>query len=274
MVAASQQMAETLAALVLELGAEPWVRSAWAREEIVAQADTCSLLITLGGDGTILRVARASLKQLGEGQRATPPLFTVDYGTLGFLAEVAPDEAATALRRVLTEETWWLEERRLLHALLVREGEVIERRDALNDVVLARGDGPHAIRLTLTIDGAIVANYTADAMIIASPTGSTAYAQGAGGPIMGPNVDGMLAIPVAPHLAVARGFVVSSTSKIMLEASARKTTVVTIDGQVNLPYQAGDQLHITRSDAVARFVRLGPANYFYANFRRKLRREY
>jgi NAD+ kinase len=149
---------------------------------------------------------------------------------------------------------------------------VVEEQDGLNDVVLARADGPHAIRLTLFIDGTETARYTADALIVASPTGSTAYALGAGGPIMGPEVKGMLVIPVAPHLAVARGFVVPATSTVTLQASVWKQTIVTIDGQINISYGEGDLVTVTQSDAVARFVRIGPRNYFYATLQEKLRR--
>ncbi len=273
LVSASQQMAESLVEVVEACGHEAWVESAWAREQIVERADFCGMLVTLGGDGTILRVARASLGACPTGGRVTPPLLTVDYGTLGFLAELPPARAHEGLRRALTDGDFWIEERCLLRARLVRDGETIEEREALNDVVLARGDGPHAIRLTFSIDGAEVGRYTADAMIVATPTGSTAYAQGAGGPILGPTLEAMLAIPVAPHFAIAPSFVVPASSHITLEASARRSTIVTIDGQINLAYQQGDQLHVTQSDARARFVRTGPPNYFYATFRDKVRGE-
>lgn len=266
-------MAHELVRVVEERGGEAWLMSAWEREEIVAQANEYSLLVTLGGDGTILRVARASLENATgcEARLQTPPLLTVDFGTLGFLAELSPAQAVEGLRRVLAGD-FWIESRGLLHATLTRGDEIMAERIALNDVVLARGDGPHAIRLTLFIDDAETAHYTADGMIVASPTGSTAYAMAAGGPIMGPDTAGMLAVPVAPHLAAARSFVVSPTSRITLKATAYKTTVVTLDGQITIPYEANDLLHVTQSQAVARFVRIGPRNYFYATLQGKLRR--
>ncbi|MDQ4077214.1 MAG: NAD(+)/NADH kinase [Chloroflexota bacterium] len=271
LVPASQRMAEELVALVEECGYEAWVESAWAREQIVERADHCGLLVTFGGDGTILRVVRASVGAFADGQRGTPLLLTVNYGTLGFLSELSPEQAASGLRRVLFEGEYWIEERNLLRAVLLRDGERIAEQEALNDVVLARGDGPHAIRLALFVDDAEIGRYTADAMIVASPTGSTAYAQGAGGPVLGPDVAGLVVVPVAPHFAFARSFVIPSSSHVMLQASTRKTTVVTIDGQINLVYEDGDQLHVSQSDSVARFIRMGPKNYFYASFREKLR---
>ena len=270
LVEASQQLARELVSIVTASGYDVWLESAWAKEELVAQASHCGLLVTLGGDGTILRIARAALESDRQSHQ-TPPLLTIDFGTLGFLTELPPTEAREGLRQVL-EGNFWLEERRLLQATLVRNEEIIEQRLALNDVVLARGDGPQAIRLTLFIDDAQTAGYTADAMIIASPTGSTAYGLAAGGPILGPDMAGMLAVPVAPHLALARSFVVPPTSRITLKASAYKKTVITLDGQITLIYETNDLLHVTLSDAVARFVRLGPRNYFYATLQEKLQR--
>lgn len=274
LVEASQALARRLVPVVEAHGGEPWIESAWARDEIFQQASACELLVVLGGDGTILRVARASLvREIGDdGHRATPSLLTVDFGTLGFLAELAPERAEEGLHRVLHERAYWHEERRLLRAQLEREGEIVSTHEALNDVVLARGDGPHAIRIVLSVDGAETARYTADGLIIASPTGSTAYALGAGGPIMAPGLDGILAIPVAPHLALVRGFVVPGRSRLTVQGYSRRSTVVTIDGQINLEYEEGDRLHVTQSDAVARFVRLGSPNYFYATLQEKLRR--
>jgi NAD+ kinase len=272
LVEASEKLARQLVPIVEASGYEAWVESAWAKEEIVAEAGPCHLFVTFGGDGTILRVARAALEsKIGMQTRHTPPLLTVDFGTLGFLTELAPKEAAEGLAQVLAGN-YWIEERSLLQATLERGAEIVAERLALNDVVLARGDGPHAIRLTLFIDDAETASYTADAMIVASPTGSTAYGLAAGGPIMGPDMAGILAVPVAPHLALARSFVVPPTSRITLKASTYKTTVITLDGQVTLEYQANDLLHVTQSDAVARFVRLGPKNYFYATLQEKLQR--
>lgn len=266
----SQTLARELVAIVEACGYEAWIESAWAKEEVVSQVNSCGLLVTLGGDGTILHIARTALESDSTLQH-TPPLLTIDFGTLGFLTELSPNEAHEGLRRVLTGN-FWLEERSLLQATLVRDGQVIEQRLALNDVVLARGDGPHAIRLTLFIDDAETTHYTADAMIVSSPTGSTAYALAAGGPILGPDMAGMLAVPVAPHLALARSFVVPPTSRITLKASAYKNTVVTLDGQTTLTYETNDLLHVEQSNSVACFVRLGPRNYFYATLQEKLKR--
>ncbi|MCB0079134.1 MAG: NAD(+)/NADH kinase [Anaerolineales bacterium] len=265
-------LATQLERRVAENGIESWVESAWATDRIAARQSLPDLLVVLGGDGTILRVARAALRH-GEGKPShTPPLLTVDFGTLGFLAELSPQEVEAGLQRLLAEGPTWIEARKLLHATLRRDGQVIAEDHALNDVVLARGSSPQALRLVLHVEGALVERYTADGIIVASPTGSTAYAQGAGGPILTPDIEAMVIVPIAPHFALVQSLVVPSKSEVQLSASASRDMVIAIDGQRHLRFIEGDTLQISGSDAVVRFVRLGGHDYFYENFRRKLGR--
>lgn len=267
---ASCWLAHELACIAESMGCEAWVESAWAEERVVAQVAAYDLIVTLGGDGTILRVVRAALENKAN-QAAAVPIFTIDYGTLGFLAELTPDQATTGFRQLLAGN-FWIEERGLLQATLVRNGKRIAERLALNEVVLGCSDRFCALGLTLLIDDIATADYVADALIIASPTGSTAYAMAAGGPILSPTLPGLLAVPVAPHLAAARSFVIPHTSRITLKASQYKKSMVTLDGQVALPFEADDLLHITYSHEVARFARVSPQSYFYATLNDKLRR--
>jgi NAD+ kinase len=265
---ASERLAHALIPLVEKANHPVVVGASDITERLLEHHDTAALLVTLGGDGTILKVARAAASRFVNG---SPPLLAVDFGTVGFLTELPPEQAEEGLRRVLAGD-FWLEERHLLRAQLTRDGISVADKLALNDVVLARGDGPHAIRLVLSIDGAETARYTADGMIVASPTGSTAYALAAGGPVIHPTMNVMLAIPVAAHLAIARGFVVPADGTITLTGSAYRTTVVTLDGQVTIPYTTGDVLTVTTSPQTARFVRLGAPNYFYTTLQERLRR--
>lgn len=265
---ASKTLAHALVPLIEVAGHPVIVGVSDKTELLLSQGNPAGLLITLGGDGTILRVARAAAYHSPAG---TPPLLAIDFGTVGFLTELPPDVAEEGVRRVLNGD-FWLEDRHFLRAHISRNGETVTDKIALNDVVLARGDGPHAIRLVLSIDGAETARYTADGMIVASPTGSTAYALAAGGPVIHPTMNVMLAIPVAAHLAVARGFVVPADGTITLTASAYRTTVVTLDGQVTIPYATGDLLTVTTSPLTARFVRLGAPNYFYTTLQERLKR--
>ncbi len=267
---AAEALAHTLIPLIETHGYSTVVGSSDECEQCLDDYGDTTLVITLGGDGTILKVARTAANREGAEERM-PLLLTIDFGTVGFLTELPPAEAEIGVRRVLSND-FWVEERRLLHARLQRDGEDVANVLALNDVVLARGDGPHAIRMTLSIDGAETARYTADGMVIASPTGSTAYALAAGGPIIAPTMNVLQAVPVAPHLAIARGFVVPADSIISLTASAYRATVVTLDGQVTIPYATGDVLLVTSSAVTARFVRLGAPNYFYTTLQDRLRR--
>lgn len=267
----SQRLAQALVPVVEACGGRAWVESAWAREDIVARLKGCELLVSMGGDGTILRIARAALGVEPEAQEGeTPPILTINFGRLGFLAEVEPEGAAAALTRTLAGE-YWIEPRYLLKAEVERAGEIRHRHLALNDVVLARADGPHALRLTVAVDGDDSLDYTADGIIVATPTGSTAYALGAGGPIMAPGVRALVVVPVAPHLTVARALVLPAESRVTLRATTRRQAVVAIDGQRDLPYETDDLVHVTHSRAMARFVRLGPRSYFYATLQDRLR---
>lgn len=267
---ASQALARDLVAVVEAAGCEAWLVEDW--DKLATEGCACQLLVTLGGDGSILRAARATLAGPAGGPRRTPPILSIDFGTLGFLNELPPASAAEGLSALLRGGEHWIETRRMLRAELQRGDEVITEVIALNDVVLARGDGPNAIRLRLQVDGVECARYTADALIVATPTGSTAYALGAGGPIIAPEMQAMLAIPVAPHLAVERGFLFPGHCRLTLTGESSRLKVVTIDGQIILPYETGDLLHVTQSDSVAQFVRLGPKDYFFRTLQEKLRR--
>lgn len=262
---AARELAVVLAERLRALGVETWLESAWEREALAAEVNACDLLVTLGGDGTILRAARAT----AESDHRSPPLLAVDFGRLGFLAEVQPAQAEAILPRVLDGD-YWIEERYLLAAEQYREGTRIEEAFALNDVVLVRGDGPHVLRLTLSLDGAHVTNYVADGIIVATPTGSTAYAYAVGGPIMAPTLEAMLIIPIAPHLTLTRALVVPTETIVELEAESHHPAVVAVDGQLVLPWKRGDRLRVTRSDRTVRFVRLGRRDYFYATLNTRL----
>lgn len=268
---AAQALARALVDVVRAAGFEPVLSDMWDERTLERDGCGCELVVTLGGDGANLRVARATL--VGEpGARRTPPILAIDFGTLGFLTEVPPQSAVESLAALLAGGEHWIEERRLLRAELERDGEIIASLEALNDVVLARGDGTHAVRLRLEVDGAECVTYSADALIVASPTGSTAYTLAAGGMILPPEMDAMIAMPVAPHLAVTRGLVLPGASRVTMIGTSYHPKVMTVDGQINLDYENGDRVFVSQSDSVARFVRLGPRDYFYRTLQQKLRR--
>ncbi len=261
----SRELAQKLATFLQAHGVHTWMESSRESEPLLAQARNSDLLITLGGDGTILRAARAALP-------VSPPILAINFGQLGFMTELLPEEATEALPKVLAGR-FWIEERPLLDVALVRNGHERARQVAVNDVVLARGDGPHALKLDVWVNGAYVTRYVADGLIVATPTGSTAYALAAGGPVVAPSVDGLLIVPIAPHLAHLRSLVVPTDA--VVEAATTTPyyeTVVVVDGQVEIPWEPEDQLRATGSRHVLRFVRLGSREYYYERLVERLDR--
>ncbi|MDQ7029231.1 MAG: NAD(+)/NADH kinase [Ardenticatenia bacterium] len=220
----SRALAEELAAIFHRAGVHTWLESSRDHESLQPRAGNSDLLVTLGGDGTILRAARAALPK-------SPPILAVNFGHLGFMTELSPDEALGALPNVLAGH-FWVEERPLLDVTVVRNGRDKAHLVAVNDVVLARGDGPHALKLDMWVDGARVTRYVADGLIIATPTGSTAYALAAGGPVIAPTVNALIVVPVAAHLAHLRNLVVPAHATVEVTTlTPYHETVAVVDGQ-------------------------------------------
>lgn len=244
-----------------------WHESAWEAEAVLRHMDGVDLFITLGGDGTLLRAARV-------GASYSIPMLGVKMGRLGFLAELMPDDWREPLGRVL-DGGYWLEERLMVNARVERqvEGEsvVLCEYDALNDVVLSRGDLARVVRISATLDGEYLTTYTCDGLIVSTATGSTGYALAVGGPILPPELRNILVIPIAPHLSMDRAVVLSKGSEVRLTASADYNPRVTVDGQVMVELLPGDEVVVVGSPHLARFVRTKDRNYFYRALMDKLR---
>jgi NAD+ kinase len=198
------------------------------------------LVIVLGGDGTLLSVARA----LGERR---VPILGVNLGTLGFLTEVALDELFAALDRVLRGE-FSVEPRMRLDVRAHRGEQALGRFLALNDAVLTKADLARMIDLETRADGAIVTTYHADGLIVATPTGSTAYSLSAGGPIVLPDLEAFLLTPICPHALSQRPLVLRASAKIEITVSSRDDVQLTVDGQEGLVLRQGDCISVQRSD--------------------------
>jgi len=254
-IAASQQLAEDTEARLQELGSEAWCSSSWDEPYVLGHLDRSDLLITFGGDGTLVRTARICAGH-------ALPILGVNLGRLGFLAELQPWEVDGRLR-LLVEGQYWLEERMMLHAELRRGDETVHLSEALNDVVVSRGCIARVIRISTSIDGQYLTTYTADGVIVATPTGSTAYALAAGGPIVDPRLSNMLLTPIAPHLTVATALVLPGEAHVQLEVEAEYEAALTIDGQVDVTLRDGDVVTVEASRHTCRFVRMGERNYFY-----------
>ena len=224
-----------------------------AREEMAARRP--DLVVVLGGDGTLLAAARAFA-------RTDTPLLSVNLGSLGFLTEVPLGDL------YLTLEAWCdgtgvIEERSLMRAQMVREGAQVRQWDALNDVVVAKGTIARMGDYTVEIDGQLVATFRADGVIVATPTGSTAYNLAADGPIVMPSVDCMVVTPICPHLLTIRPIVVPGESAISVRVvGVPNETYLTVDGQEAVPMEVGDAVRCCRSEYSVRLLRLKPNGLF------------
>jgi NAD+ kinase len=224
-------------------------------EELGQRAD---LVVSLGGDGTMLRAMR-----LADRQRA--PVLGVNLGKLGFLAEVDVPDLPDALSAI-DDHQFTTEPRLAVDAVL--GGAAVT---AFNDVALVRYPGQPTARVAVRAAGHPFVSYAADAVVVATPTGSTAYSFSAGGPIVSPSVEALLVTPAAPHSAYNRGLVVSVQDSLTLEilpASGR--LAVEVDGQVAMHVEVGDRIELRPRPGAAHVVRLGRTT-FYERARRKLR---
>jgi NAD+ kinase len=229
-----------------------------APEAIARQAD---LAVVLGGDGTLIRAARL----LDEREI---PIFGVNLGSLGFLTEFTQEEAEEQFSQVLAG-AFTTSARARLQVDLLRDGIRIVRARALNDVVINKGVISRIIEILTEIDGVYVTTYRADGLIVSTPTGSTAYAMAAGGPILMPDASALVVAPICPHMLTLRPLVTRDESKIRLTLqTAPSSTYVTFDGQQAEEIRAGDVLQIERAPGRVHLIR--PPRDHYTILRTRL----
>ena len=214
------------------------------------------MLIIAGGDGSVLRAGHLCAP-------SNVPILGVNLGTIGFLIQVEKEEWHEYFDKLLNGEAW-IENRMMLHADHIRAGEALGSWDALNEVVVARSQSVRPIRLSALVDGRLLTSYVADGLIASSPTGSTAYALAAGGPILPPELRNILLVPIAPHLSVDRAVVLSEGSTVSMQVNG-ENAVLSVDGQPSIPLIENDQVDVCAADVTARFVRFGDPGYFYRN---------
>ena len=228
-------------------------------EELHARvaAGEIDLLITLGGDGTMLRA----------GQLCAPhnvPIFGINMGKFGFLMEFRHVEWQTAIEKLLAGD-YWLESRMLLRSEQWRGEEKIGAWEVLNEVVVSRGEIVRPVYLDASVDGRFLTTYVADGLIAATSTGSTAYALAAGGPILPPELRNILLVPVAPHLSIDRAIVLAEGSSVSITIHTDHQAVISIDGQVPIRLEDGDRVDAYASSYTVQFVRIQDPGYFYRN---------
>jgi NAD+ kinase len=265
-------LARTAAVWLSERGHHAWMlpddATAVGLDDLAASDDpaTADLLVSLGGDGTMLR----SVQLLGG---AAVPIIGVNVGLLGYLTEVEPHGMIGALERCVgrdghpttppegadvPDSGWQVEERMMLDVVVAPRGDRGELRfRALNEGVVEKLEPGHTVRLQVRIDGAAFTSYAADGLIVATPTGSTAYSLSARGPVVSPRHRALLLTPVSPHMLFDRSLVLDPDEWVEVEVAGHRPVVLSVDGRQTVTLSEGDTVSFTASAATAQFVRFG-----------------
>jgi NAD+ kinase len=224
----------------------------------VTLAAAVDMVVVLGGDGTLLGMADC-IGEAGSGI----PILGVNFGSLGFLTEVTLPELYRSLEAALNGRAR-VEDRLMLRATTVRGGRTFARSIALNDAVITKTARSRMIDLSVYVGDEFVTRVKADGLIIATPTGSTAYNLAAGGPIVQPTVDALLLTPIAPHTLTNRPVVIPSTSPVRVQPNMeeRDEVFLTFDGQQGFQLQAGDEVTVRRGDRPLRLIKPSSRSYF------------
>ena len=247
-------------------GHQPWMTpddaGPLALDDLAAahSPGSADLALSLGGDGTVLRTVQLL------GARSVP-IIGVNVGLLGYLTEVEPDALCPALDRYFAGSTvgeWHIDERMLLETSVSHADRASGPIDsaslthfALNEAVIEKQESGHTVRLQVWIDGAPFTSYAADGLILATPTGSTAYSMSARGPVVSPRMRAVLLTPVSPHMLFDRSLVIDPSELVEVEVIGHRSATLSIDGQPAATLSMGDRVSVTPAQHVARFVRFG-----------------
>lgn len=262
-IAASVAHAQRTQQRLKALGLDPWCVSSWEITERPTDLAGADLVVTFGGDGTLLRAARA----------AAPHMATcigVNYGRLGFLTEFTPDEFDARLDEVL-DGSYWIEERILIDWTHSGADGDVAAGLAAGDVVVGRGRMARVVEIEVRINGVMLTTYTADGVIVATPTGTTGYVQAAGGPVLHPEVRDLVMTPLVPFLTPSNSIVVGHDERVELTTYTTHEATLSIDGQTDQLLTSGDRVVCKASEYLARFARLRESDYFYATLAEKMR---
>jgi NAD+ kinase len=212
--------------------------------------------LVLGGDGTLLRASRLMAP-------AGVPMLGIRFGKFGFMTDIEPANAEAAVNAVL-DGNFEIEERTMLIAKVVRKGTAKATEAALNDVVIGKGPLARMLRLETYVSGKYITTYQADGLIIATPTGSTAYSLSAGGPLVTPDLNVTIVTPICPHTLNVRPLLVSSreTVKVVISGDTEETIMLTVDGQIGLPLEEGDEVLVGEAEYKTRLIKVGDTTFF------------
>ncbi len=242
-------------------GISAWLCSAWEPENARPLIAGTDMILSIGGDGTILRTARIVVPD-------SVPILGINLGRLGFMTELKASEAIDKLPRLLSGDGW-IEERAILESKVSSHSEASY---ALNDVFVGRRSSARLVNIECKIDGVILTTYRADGIVVATATGSTGYSLAAGGPILHPQARDIVLKPVSPHFTFNKTLVLSAETVIEFKVSTSHEAMISNDGQMEFPLTSGEQVIVKLSPYVARFLRIGPKTYFYQSLEARLKR--
>lgn len=234
------------------------------RDELPKRVD---LVVVLGGDGSLLGMANRIVRA-----GVDIAILGINFGSLGFLTEVTLEELQSALESAVNG-TATIEERMTLRGQVLRAGQTVDDRRALNDIVVNRGSLSRIIDMSITIDGQPVTHIRADGLIVTTPTGSTAYNLAAGGPIVHPAVDALVVTPIAPHTLTYRPIVIPGSSEVRIKPLVEGSSdelYATFDGQHGVPLESGDEVVVKQGSERLKLVR-GPSRSYFDVLRQKLK---
>lgn len=256
----AEAFAHTIEGFLKDKGIQCWLSSSWDEAGARNLIKDSDLILSVGGDGTILRVARIIFPY-------EIPIVGVNFGNLGFMTELEADEALNKLPIIL-DSGGWIEARAMLQAEICSTGKV---SNALNDVVVGRGKSARLVNIDVSIDDEAFTTYRADAVIVSTATGSTGYALAANGPILLPDSRDMILKAVCPHLSMDKALVLATTTRIKLRVLTNHEAIISMDGQVESELKDGEEVVVSLSPHVTRFIRLKPKTRFYKTLVSKLR---
>jgi len=263
LIEAAQTKAKQLKDFLASTGISVWVYSAWEAETVSGQLDDTDLVLSVGGDGTILRSAQAVVPRV-------TPIIGINLGKLGFMTELSTDEAVDQLPTLLSGKGW-IDERAMLQAEFSTNGQKPSVYHALNDVVVARGAIARLVQVAVSVDGKHLADYKADGVVVATATGSTGYSLAAGGPILYPRSKDFILVPIMPHLSPAYALVLPAETSVQLTVKAAQPATISIDGHINMPLPEGAAVTVKQSPHRTRFLRIHAEDAFYRSLEQKLK---
>lgn len=239
-----------------------WLCSAWEPDKAKTQVPGSDLIITVGGDGTILRAAKAVIPE-------PVPILGINLGKLGFMSEITASDIDNKLDSFLNGDGW-IENRATLEVNLISRGNTLY---AMNDVFIGRRSSARLVNIVCEIDSEPLTTYRADGIIVSSASGSTGYSLASGGPVLHPESRNMVLQPVSSHFSFSKPLVLSSDTTIKLTVMTTHEAMISIDGQIEWQVDNNEQIAVKLSEHVARFLRFQPINYFYSTLDSKLNRK-